>query len=1171
MWSTLAKPAPCGAGLTALSEAPSVQYNFWPDDAGKAIDAYAYAYPSFYSNASTLLQFIQHQDVNGYLLKRCVQIVPQIVNPSLTNMQVRNNLYIFQGNPTLGLRNSSELFRVYLNENPTIANAYIESQVATINGANLALDTGVTQVIQNGGFDNPSLPLSGWSTNAGVTISSTYYRSPPNSADLGANAVLNQTISALFLTPASNVQNLTWWATAGGSSSQSYTVTLYFAAGCSTGSQSFSETALGSSSAPGTFLESAVQGSSISYQSCDVSKISFSTPSSNAEPVYIDDVSFNERLVTPSFSVRSDSFGNVYMMETDVFNGVNVSLTYELEPNLPYLNVTSQVHNGGINPVNVTILNAFDGLDTIGAGYAYLYFPGVGFERPSQTDNSLTKNYLPASGWNNNWFAVDMHTNPDWIGADAIFVILNSQNLPSGSGPFTLGAVTNTLFENNTFTTPGTYLHWLQMQFNGPPNIAPGSTYSYSMKYVFVTSHDWTNMQVYNNFFGGSNITNWNNENFGLNYYTGEVANDLAIYSSVSGGTSSPFFPVAVQEWNYYYRMIQAETNGTYTASLARFINASNVLYKITGNSTYLAGLTYASNWLLTMQYTSCCYTQNTEYWFHYDPNIPKINGVQTFGEIFNSSSTMEVGQVISGSSISLGFFQSPPFAQAQNLSGTFRTVFYMNAGSAGTQATYKTTLDYVSSGGVTTTIASSASQPITLPGGSGSPPFSPFESDITLTNYALPAGAALEVQLSVSTSSGTIYVLIDSTNGPSYVIAPLNYPAVWKGTFDINPPQHIAALASPQQQPYFLDLTAISGKALETAYQVTGNPSYQSAYQLALSAIHYGDTPVSGFKILGLGYSGIPPAPRLYSYANSTYIDTDYSTYKAMLVSEFAQGLNNTLMNIAMSRVWQRTIVNSSFVQVNTGESSSPHIEMNSETQPWGLAAWLQYDLYLQNTLSNRNFLIWASLSASDVITSVSATGSANQSSKTTIVANGTGTDTFYLWTNVAAVRSITDNGISISGTYTDLANYPIVGSSYLFWTQTLGQSSFGAPPDTFVISEGPGAIYTNPFKPGPSACNPLPPTPLAQLEAGCLFPAIVNTFGSVVGIPWFIGITVGLVAGMIYLKTENTWIPLIILIAIAPVIGFLLPSQFSGIVYLIVVVAIAGLLYQGFKSRGS
>jgi hypothetical protein len=67
MLNTLLKPAPCGSGLTALSEAPSVPYNWWTDDNAKALGALSYTYPNFASQDSELLSFVQHNTVGGYL------------------------------------------------------------------------------------------------------------------------------------------------------------------------------------------------------------------------------------------------------------------------------------------------------------------------------------------------------------------------------------------------------------------------------------------------------------------------------------------------------------------------------------------------------------------------------------------------------------------------------------------------------------------------------------------------------------------------------------------------------------------------------------------------------------------------------------------------------------------------------------------------------------------------------------------------------------------------------------------------------------------------------------------------------------------------------------------------------------------------------------------------
>jgi hypothetical protein len=147
------------------------------------------------------------------------------------------------------------------------------------------------------------------------------------------------------------------------------------------------------------------------------------------------------------------------------------------------------------------------------------------------------------------------------------------------------------------------------------------------------------------------------------------------------------------------------------------------------------------------------------------------------------------------------------------------------------------------------------------------------------------------------------------------------------------------------------------------------------------------------------------------------------------------------------------------------------------------------------------------------------------------------------------------TDNGIAIPGTF----------------DASTGDLILNNVASTLVISWGLNGNSTNHYHPPAGNCNPLPPTLLGMLESGCWAPAILGVFAGPIGPEWTIGIVVGIVAGMLYLKTESTWIPLVVILAAAPVIGYELPAQFSGLVYLFYVIAIAGLLYLGFKARGS
>ena len=94
-------------------------------------------------------------------------------------------------------------------------------------------------------------------------------------------------------------------------------------------------------------------------------------------------------------------------------------------------------------------------------------------------------------------------------------------------------------------------------------------------------------------------------------------------------------------------------------------------------------------------------------------------------------------------------------------------------------------------------------------------------------------------------------------------------------------------------------------------------------------------------------------------------------------------------------------------------------------------------------------------------------------------------------------------------------------------------------------------------------SVCASLPPIPLIQLEYGCIIPAIVNTYAYVIGAEWLFGIIAAVLSGMLYLKTENTWLVLIVNVVLMPVCAFLLPAQLSGLIYSIFVLAIAGTVY--------
>jgi len=127
-------------------------------------------------------------------------------------------------------------------------------------------------------------------------------------------------------------------------------------------------------------------------------------------------------------------------------------------------------------------------------------------------------------------------------------------------------------------------------------------------------------------------------------------------------------------------------------------------------------------------------------------------------------------------------------------------------------------------------------------------------------------------------------------------------------------------------------------------------DPKYRDAYLKGLTAIHYDYQP-SGYRRIPVGYVGdnVPHEKRLFVYSNATHIDDDFWTYKASYVARASLGTNQTLTMLGLSRVWSRTTWNNTHLFIWNSESTPENPlaivdpETNSETQPWGLVAWLE------------------------------------------------------------------------------------------------------------------------------------------------------------------------------------------------------------------------------------
>jgi len=447
-----------------------------------------------------------------------------------------------------------------------------------------------------------------WSLDYNVPLlSPAAYNSPPNSLELFSGSaptesnMVSQNFS--FQVGPGAVSKITWWDYSPAGSSYTFEV-IYYNGAYSV--QSFSETG-----SAGWTLKKIAQAALTPPSGSNVVGIRFLTSATSASPVYIDDVAFLAKMSPcgPYGCVQTSLVkapNGISLLETCFCNGVEVTLNYTLPAGESYLVETTTVKNTNTaTAYNVQVGNAFDGLDTLGAGYNSMWFPGVGWVYPGSA-NVVTWDPPHPSQWNSNYFIIGIQRVPDWIGSYGITDIIDP-TIFGGSSQVTFAGLTNTRYENSSSTpSPPGYFHWLRAVYD-LPTLASGQSVSYSQKLVFMTTWDWLQPDLYTNFFGGTNIgdSQWAGVDWSNNFYYGEVAYELAGYYEVSGETKA--LQDAESVWNFYWHMV-VQTNdtnsnlGTYVPSLAQFVRASFDLYAITKNSTYLNTGFTAANYLTHFQ-----------------------------------------------------------------------------------------------------------------------------------------------------------------------------------------------------------------------------------------------------------------------------------------------------------------------------------------------------------------------------------------------------------------------------------------------------------------------------------------------------------------------------------------------------------------------------------------
>jgi hypothetical protein len=152
-----------------------------------------------------------------------------------------------------------------------------------------------------------------------------------------------------------------------------------------------------------------------------------------------------------------------------------------------------------------------------------------------------------------------------------------------------------------------------------------------------------------------------------------------------------------------------------------------------------------------------------------------------------------------------------------------------------------------------------------------------------------------------------------------------------------------------------YLDCQGICTAALKEMIEY--NSSYRDAYNRATAAIHF-DLKPAGIHRIPVGGIGddVPNTKRLWIYANSTHIDDDFWIYKATYVARSSLGSNDSLAMLGLSRLWTGTVWNTSTIFIYNSESipgrEIPGVspEINSETGPWGLVAWLEVAKWQRN-----------------------------------------------------------------------------------------------------------------------------------------------------------------------------------------------------------------------------
>jgi len=300
-------------------------------------------------------------------------------------------------------------------------------------------------------------------------------------------------------------------------------------------------------------------------------------------------------------------------------------IDYTMTAHRPELEVTYSLQAKKILS-NIEVTVPLDLLDDIGPvpasgkplSYAWLWIPGYPDQRP--VDNYATPQTFPIANWNQSWYMIHMHNQPDAPSTSHAIIADWGQYKPL------LRSITNQLDPAFTYRHLPNSLHYLRQRAN-LGQLITGQTRTFTVRYYFLDNHDWTNLApIYQELFAGRDLSDLD---LSMDYEYGTVVYGLAKLFSVRGDLDD--WNLALRLHRYWYYMFNRANNGTYIRDLGFMLRATVLLLQA-GNSglpwyAYLQStLPFVLNKLLYVQNLNATQSNYGGFreWFYYNSTEQK-------------------------------------------------------------------------------------------------------------------------------------------------------------------------------------------------------------------------------------------------------------------------------------------------------------------------------------------------------------------------------------------------------------------------------------------------------------------------------------------------------------------------------------------------------------------